>query len=47
MFSCAICGKAVPNSKWNFRWYVSDNGQRSRDLVCQKCADAHDKAVAK
>jgi hypothetical protein len=45
MFSCAMCGKAVGMSKWNFRWYVADNGDRSRELVCQKCADLHDKLV--
>ena len=45
MNECPMCGKN--SNRFVGRWYQYDNGERSRDLVCQKCADAHDKAVAK
>jgi hypothetical protein len=47
MFTCSQCDKSVSSDKFNFRWYVYDNGEQTRDLVCQECADLHDRLVKK
>lgn len=39
-----MCGKKPAQQ---YKWYVYDNGEQFLEKVCNKCAEIHDKLLAK